>query len=72
MFFYFRELEKEEIQKKIHNLNNNNNNKASQHSYIPTKIVKSNCDIFSEFLNEGINSSIKFSLFPSSFKTADT
>ena len=72
MFFYFRELEKEQIQKKIHNLNNNNNNKASQHSDIPTKIVKSNCDIFSEFLNEGINSSIKFSLFPSSFKTADT
>ena len=37
--FYFRELEREEILKEIHNLNNN---KASQHSDIPTKIIKSN------------------------------
>ena len=34
--FYFRELEKEEIQKEIHKLNNN---KSSQHSDIPTKII---------------------------------
>ena len=45
--FYFRELEKEEIQKEIQNLNNN---KASQHSDIHTKIIKSNCDLFSDFL----------------------
>ena len=37
MFFYFRELEKEEIQREIHNLNNN---KASQHYDISTKINK--------------------------------
>ena len=71
--FYFRELEKEEIQKEIQNLNNNNNNnnKASQHSEIPTKIIKSNSDIFSDFLYVSINSSIKSSLFPSCLKTAD-
>ena len=66
--FYFRELEKEEIQKEIHNLNNI---KASQHSDIPTKIIKSNSDIFSDFLYVSINSSIKSSLFPSCLKTAD-
>ena len=65
--FYFRELEKEEIQKEIHNLNNI---KASQHSDIPTKIIKSNSDIFSDFLYVSINSSIK-SLFSSCLKTAD-
>ena len=45
--FYFREPENEEIQKKIHKLNNN---KASQHSDIGTKIIKSISDIFSDFL----------------------
>ena len=65
--FYFKELEKEKIQKEIYNLNSN---KASQHSDIPTKIIKSNSDIFSDFLYVSINSSIK-SLFPSCLKTAD-
>ena len=60
--FYFREFEKEEIQKEIHKLNNN---KASQHSDVPTKIIKSNSDIFNYFLYVSINSSIKSSLFPS-------
>ena len=66
--FYFRELEKEGIQKEIHKLNNS---KVSQHSDIPTKIIKSNSDIFSDFLYVSINSSIKSSLFPSCLKTAD-
>ena len=66
--FYIRELEKEEIQKEIHNLNSN---KASQHSDIPTDIIKSNSDIFSDFLFVNINSSIKSSLFLSCLKTAD-
>ena len=67
MFFYFRELEKEEIQKEIQNFNN----KASQHSDIPTKIIKSSSDIFSDFLYVSNNSSIKSSLFPTCLKTAD-
>ena len=61
MFFYFRELEKEEVHKEIYKLNNN---KASQHSDIPTKII-------SDFLYVSINNSIKSSLFPSCLKTAD-
>ena len=68
MFFYLRELEKEEIQKEIHNLNND---KASQHSDIPIKIIRSNSDIFSDFLYVSINSSIKSSLFPSCLKKVD-
>ena len=42
--FYFRQREKEKIQKEIHKLNNNNNNnndnnnKAFHHSDISTKI----------------------------------
>ena len=55
--FYCKELKKEEINKDIHKLNNNN--KASQHSDIPTKIIKSNSEIFSNFLYRSINSSIK-------------
>ena len=68
MFFYFGELEKKEIKKEIHKLKND---KASQHSDIPTKIIKSNSDIFSDFLYVSINSSIKSSLFPSCLKIAD-
>ena len=66
--FYFRELEKKEIQKGIHNLNSN---KVSQHSDITTKIIKINSDIVSDFLYVNINSSIKSSLFPPCLKTAD-
>ena len=66
MFFYFREIEKEEIKKEIHKLNN----EASQYSNIPTKIIKSNSDIFSDFLYVSINGLIKSSLFPSCLKTA--
>ena len=68
MFFYFRELGKEEIQKEIHKLNNN---KAFQHSDIPSKIIKSISDIFSDFLHVSINSSLKSSLFLPCLKTAE-
>ena len=43
-------------------------NKASQHSDIDTKIIKSN--LFSDFLYVSINSSINSSLFPTCLKTA--
>ena len=66
--FYFKELEKEEIQKEVHNLNGN---KASQLPDISTKIIKSNSDMFSDFLYISTNSSIKSSLFPSCLKTAN-
>ena len=46
-------------------------NKASQYSDIPTKITKKNSDIFSNFICESINNSIKSSIFPSCLKHAD-
>ena len=46
-------------------------NKASQYSDIPTKIIKENSDIFSNFICESINNSIKSSIFPSCLKHAD-
>ena len=46
-------------------------NKASQYSHIPTKIIKENSDIFSNFICESINNSIKSSMFPSCLKHAD-
>ena len=46
-------------------------NKGSQHSNIPTKIIKENLDIFANFLSTNINSSFKSSSFPSSLKMAD-
>ena len=58
------------IEKEIHN---SNNNKASQRSYIPTKIIKRNSNICIDFLyvTITINSLIKSSLFSSCLKTAD-
>ena len=46
-------------------------NKASQYSDIPTKIIKENSDIFSNFICESISNSIKSSNFPSCLKHAD-
>ena len=45
--FISENSKKKEFKKEIHKFNNN---KASQHSDIPTKIIKSNSDIFSDFL----------------------
>ena len=66
--FYFRELEKEKIQKEMHKLNSN---KVSQHSDIPTKIIKSSSDIFRDFLYINRNGSIKYFLFQSCLKTVE-
>ena len=52
MFFISESSEKRKF-KEIHNLNNN---KASQYCDIPTKIIKSNSDVFSDFLYASINS----------------
>ena len=45
-------------------------NEASQYSDIPTKIIKDNSDIFSNFTCENINNSITSSIEPSSLKHA--
>ena len=52
MFFISESSEKRKFTE-IHNLNNN---KASQYCDIPTKIIKSNSDVFSDFLYVSINS----------------
>ena len=66
--FYFKELEKKEIQKEIHKLKNN---KAAQHSEFPPKLLRATLHIFRDFLYVSINSPIKSSLFPSCLKTVD-
>ena len=44
--------------------------KVSQDTDIPTKIIKDNADIFSDFLLSGFNNSITTFIFPSSLKQA--
>ena len=46
------------------NSNNNNNNNTSQHSVIFSKTIRNNSDIFQDFLDVSITSSIKSLLFP--------
>ena len=59
----FKEIETEIRLLKLH--------KASQYSDIPTKIIKENLDIFSNFICESISNSIKSSIIPSCSKHAD-
>ena len=66
--FSFREGSFKEIETEIRLLKLN---KAFQCSDIPTKIIKENSDIFSNFICESINNSIKSSIFPSCLKHAD-
>ena len=54
-FFSFSHVDKEQILKEIVNLYST---KASQDTDIPTKIIKDNADIFSDFLLSGFNNSI--------------
>ena len=66
--FGFRVVSFKEIESEIRLLKLN---KASRYSDIPTKIIKENSDIFSSFICESINNSIKSSIFPSCLKHAD-
>ena len=66
--FSFREVSFNEVETAIRLLKLN---KASQYSDIPTKTIKKNSDIFSNFICESINNSIKSSIFPSCLKHAD-
>ena len=66
--FSFKEVSFKEIETEIRLLKLN---KASQYSDIPTKIIKENSDIFSSFICESTNNSIKSSIFPSCTKHAD-
>ena len=65
--FSFSHVDKEEILKEILSLDSS---KVSQDTDIPTKILKDNADIFSDFFLSGFNNSITTFIFPSSLKQA--
>ena len=67
--FSFIEVTTQDIEKEIFDLETKK--ETSQISYIPTKIIKENVDVFADVLCTSINSSIKSSLFPSCLKFAD-
>ena len=66
--FYFTEVSEDKIQKEILKLNHK---KAFQDSDVPVKILKENSNIFSTFLHNAFNGSIKSSKFPLILKLAD-
>ena len=66
-FFSFSHLDKAENLKEILGLDSP---KVSQDTDIPTKIIKDDADIFSDFLLSGFNNSITTFIFPSSLKQA--
>ena len=51
-------------------INNLKTNKATQNTDIPTKLIKENSDIFTDFIFENLNDCIAKSLFPSSLRNA--
>ena len=66
--FSFSCVNREEISKEILNLDVS---KACQDSDIPSKIIKENADIFTDFLFSSFNNSINNSEFPSVLKLAN-
>ena len=63
----FFAVDQKQIEKEILSLDVN---KASQNSDIPIKVTKGNTDIFSNFLCDSFNNSIKLSTFPEILKHA--
>ena len=45
-------------------------NKATQSTYIPTKLIKENSDIFGNVIFGNYNNCISYSIFPNSLKNA--
>ena len=66
--FNFIEVDQKQIVKKILKLDVN---KASQNSHISIKVLKDNPDIFSNFLCNNFNNSMKLSIFSEILKHAD-
>ena len=66
--FAFEEIDLASAPKELHNLKIN---KISQTLDIPSKIIKKNVDMFTEFLWRSINSSVRLSTFPSCLKSVD-
>ena len=67
-YFKFNSISKAEIEKEILNLDSS---KACQDCDIPTKVIKSNSDIFTDALYSEFNRSLETSIFPPSMKLAD-
>ena len=67
-YFKFNSISKAEIEKEILNLDSS---KACQDSDIPTKVIKSNSDIFTDALYSEFNRSLETSVFPPSMKLAN-
>ena len=68
ILFSFSFVNKEDILKEIKNLKAN---KATQHTDIPTKLIKKILDIFPDFIFENLNDSISQLVFPSALKLAN-
>lgn len=66
--FTFSEVIPSEIKKVIKQLDTN---KATQITDIPTKIIKTNDDIFSDFIASNIKLTLSTARFPSNLKKAD-
>ena len=66
--FSFRPIEKQDIVEEILNMDCS---KASRNTDIPTKIIKMNVELFTDFLFDGLNKSLQFSEFSSFMKLAD-
>ena len=66
--FTFNHITKEDVIKKIKNLDAS---KASQEDDIPTKMIKENSDIFSNFIYQSFNNMIDACIFPTSLKLAN-
>ena len=67
-YFIFPNVSAEEITKEIRKLDPS---KTSHDNDIPTKIIKENADIFSEFICMSVNHSIDNNIFPSTLKLAN-
>ena len=66
--FTFNHITKEDVINEIKNLDGSN---ASQEDDIPTKIIKENSDIFSNFICQSFNNMIDVCIFPTSLKLAN-
>ena len=66
--FTFNRVTKEDVIKEINNLDAS---KASQEDDIPTKIIKENSDIFSNFICQSFSNMIDVYIFPTSLKLAN-
>ena len=66
--FTYNHITKEDVIKEIENLDAS---KASQEDDVPTKTIKENSDIFSNFIYQSFNNMTDVCIFPTSLKLAN-